>query len=71
MVNALIKYSHPTNWSDDNADVLKNVLADIEGLLNVQLDIKLEPEEGNDPAPWIMGSNRILLITIAVLLFAM
>ena len=63
-----MEYVHPTNWPDDKADVLINVMAYIDGVLNLPLDTKLEPDEGCVPAPWIMGSNCILHILIDVLL---
>ena len=51
LVNALIEYVHPTIWPDDKADVLINVLADRDGLLNIPLDFKLEPDGVCDPIP--------------------
>ena len=46
-----MEYAHPTNWTDDKADVLINVLADIDGELNVPFDIKFDPDGGCDPGP--------------------
>ena len=68
LVNVFIEYVHPTNWLLDNVDLLINLLADIDGELNLPFDNKFEPDEGCVSAPWIMGINRILHIPIDVLL---
>ena len=68
LVNAFIEYVHPTNWLNDNASVLMSVLADIDGELNVTLNIKLEPDGSCVSSPWMIIINRILHIPIDVLL---